>query len=66
MSTFKFKKQMGKKQEFKKEAPGFFDRWVHGTGGHKDSAGVFTHLLCPRLEHAAQGLCKRSARICRE
>jgi hypothetical protein len=36
MSTFKFKKQMGKKQEFKKEAPGFFDRWVHGTGGQTE------------------------------
>lgn len=32
MTTAKFMRTMGKKQGFKKEAPGFFNRWVHGTG----------------------------------
>jgi hypothetical protein len=42
MSTAKFMKQMGKKQGFKKEAPGFFDRWVHGTGEYS----TYVQLSC--------------------
>jgi hypothetical protein len=49
MSTLKFKKQMGKKQEFKKEAPGFFDRWVHGTGGQQG--------VCRRVHKVTCSMC---------
>jgi hypothetical protein len=51
MSTAKFMKQMGKKQGFKKEAPGFFDRWVHGTG-----AGRMCLSHCHWSEGFVQGV----------
>lgn len=50
MSTEKFMKQMGKKQGFRKEAQGFFDRWVHGTGegcmGSTCSVAAHADLNC--------------------